>query len=318
MMTDTEKTILRTLIFFDVFDHPLTPFELWKYAYHVGGQSRCSLSTILHELRTSPSITERTEKHNGVYTLTGRGALVRLRRERTVYADQKYAIAQKITRVFAWFPFVRMVCVCNTVGFGVAKKESDIDLFIVAQARHVWLVRLLCTGYAHLLDKRPRRDAVRDTLCLSFYASDDALDFSSLAQLPIGEMPDIYFLYWMTWCVPIYDDGVYELFFTENRWVENMIPNRIQYLPTPHRRVTLSHLGRGGKKIMEGLVSCFGPLLEAGARAVQYAVMPRILREKQSEGTGVVVSDSVLKFHVSDRRRAIQEECLRRWKEMQL
>ncbi len=316
MITDTEKSILRTLIFFDLFDHPLTAFEIWKYVQRVDGCHDYSFSTIFREIHESPLIAEKSEECNGFYTLAGRGEVVGVRRERTVYADKKYALAQKSTRVFAWFPFVRMVCVCNTVGLGAAKKGSDIDLFIVARARHLWLVRLLCTGYAHLRDLRPREDAVRDTLCLSFYASDDALDFSILAQPPLGEIPDIYFLYWMNWCVPIYDDGVYEVFFESNVWVQHILPNRIPYLPTPYRRVVLSRYGRVVKKVLEYIAVCFGPLIESGARSLQHALMPRAITDKQGKGTGVLISDSFLKFHVSDRRREIQGKFIRRCKAM--
>lgn len=316
MMSDTEKTILRTLIFFDIFEYPLTLFELWKFAYGAANAHRPSLSDCIRVLYPTPSLSMAIVQRNGFYVLAGREEIIEMRRERTIFADKKYAIAQKITRVFARIPFVRMVCACNTVGLGAPKEESDIDLFIVARAHHLWLVRLLCTGYVHLLGRRPRRDAVRDTICLSFYASDDALDFSTLARTPIGAIPDIYFLYWIMWCVPIYDDGVYELFFRANAWTERYLPNRISYLPVPYRRVVLSRVGMALKRIIEWAVRLCGPWAERGARAFQYLRMPRAIRDLRGTGTGVVVSDAILKFHIGDRRWEIQERFIKKCREI--
>lgn len=316
MTNDREKTILRALIFFDLLDYPLTLFELWKYACVLGGAEHSALSDVVRTVYSSPSFRARIEQHDGFYTLVGRGALSDVRRERTVYADRKYRIAQNMTRVFSRFPFVRMVCACNTVGLGAAKENSDVDLFIVARARHLWLVRLLCTGYVQLLGRRPRGSVVRDTLCLSFYASDSALQFSSIANSPVEGVPDMYFLYWITWCVPIYDEGVYDTFFRENAWVQSVLPNRIPCLPAPHRRVVLSRFGRAVKSGMEYVIDFFGSAVERGSQAIQRAVMPDSIVSRIGMGTGVIVSDSLLKFHVADRRHAIQEEFIRRCKEM--
>ncbi|MDP2630910.1 MAG: hypothetical protein Q8P56_05905 [Candidatus Uhrbacteria bacterium] len=318
MTHDSEKTILRTLIFFDLLDYPLTLFEIWKCACVLEGAERIAFSEVVDFLHSASSLRERVGQCDGVYTLAGRGGLSDIRREGTVYADQKYRIAQKMARIFSWFPFVRMVCACNTVGLGAAKKSSDVDLFIVARANHLWFVRLLCTGYVHVLGRRPRGNVVRDTLCLSFYAGDDALNFSSVANPPIQGVPDIYFLYWITWCVPIYDDGVYEVFFTENAWVQSVLPNRIPFLPAPHRRVVLSRFARAFKSSMEHVIDFFGSLVELGSRGIQRLLMPRSITSKIGQGTGVIVSDSLLKFHITDRRHDIQEEFLRRCKEMNI
>ncbi len=316
MTHDCEKIILRALIFFDLLDYPLTLFELWKHACVLEGAEHSAFSDVVRTVYSSSSLRARIEQCDGFYVLAGRGALSDIRRERTVFADRKYHIAQNMTRVFSRFPFVRMVCACNTVGLGAAKENSDVDLFIVARSHHLWFVRLLCTGYVHILGRRPREGVVRDTVCLSFYAGDNALHFSSIANPPIEGIPDMYFLYWITWCVPIYDDGVYETFFQENAWVQNVLPNRTPYLPAPHRRVVLSRVSRAVKSTMEHGIDFFGSAAERGSRAIQRALMPRGITDRIGMGTGVIVSDSVLKFHVADRRRAIQEEFIRRCKEM--
>jgi len=312
MHADLEKTIFRTLIFFDMIEYPLTLLEVQRHLLFLNSEQNFSYSDVLEIFSSSQFLSENIEEHCGYYHLKGRSALADIRRERTIYADQKYRKAQMITRILAMIPFVRMVCVCNTVGLGAVKDKSDIDLFIVARARHLWLTRLLCTGFVHLLGRRPRKNAVRNTFCLSFYVSDDALNMQPLCLDSLNEVPDVYFLYWLTWCVPIYDDGSYESFFIENNWIERYLPNRLRSAPVPYRRVQVPFVGCLIKRALEIFCSIFGGGSEYMARALQQAIMPQVLRERQSDGVGVVVSDTILKFHITDRRKDIQEEFVRR------
>ena len=38
-------------------------------------------------------------------------------------------------------PFIKMVAVCNTLGYDNAAKDSDIDLFIIAKRGRLFIVR---------------------------------------------------------------------------------------------------------------------------------------------------------------------------------
>jgi len=306
-----EQSILRTIIFFDLLEYPLTPLAIWKNLFFSDSPTALTLSDYMKCLRESPFLSQHIEEKSGYYFLKGRDSIVALRLERAVITDHKYRVARRMIALFARVPFVRMVCVCNpSLGLNAAREGSDIDLFIVASARHLWFVRLLCTGLAQVFGIRPHKDRLRDTFCLSFYVGDDALDLSGL-QLP-GWVPDMYWVYWIPLCVPIYDDSTYDNFFNANEWVRQFLPHISSYNTIPRRRVVLSGASRMGKRCAEKIVSVGGTFVERSARAFQLCIMPLVIREKMNEGTGVVVTDSVLKFHVADRRGDIQEQFLKK------
>lgn len=295
-----ERSIVRTVAFFDIFDYPLTDTEVQKFLLTDG--SGDTLLDIRECLASSLFCARVLEAQDGLYHVRGRGVIRMLRRERALSSYGKHRRARRMVTLLAHVPFVRMIAVCNTLGLNAAREESDIDFFIIARAGHLWCARLLCAGIAHFLGIRPRRGHERDTVCLSFYAADTALDISSL-QLP-GWTPDLYLAYWITWCVPLYDDGVFQEFFQAQTWLAACLPNSVVPHPIAWRRVILAPVSRAIKRIVEKLFSSC--VFERAARAFQLRIMPFVIREQMNGGTGVVVSDSILKFHTADRRQEIK------------
>lgn len=312
MSTETpshlERAILKTLIFFDIFEYPLTDTEVCKFLFSEERGTSYSVSIIRDCVASSPFLKARISSGEGLIHLHHRDLVRARRRERSIYSYRKYSRAKRFASLLARMPFVRMVCVCNTLGLNVARDESDIDLFIVARAGHVWTARFLCAGFAHVLNLRPRKGRERDTFCLSFFVSDSALDLSSL-QLD-GWNPDAYLASWIAWCVPLYDDGVYDRFFQENAWIGNVLPNALPYESIPRRRITLSPGMRGVKYAGEIFDRCFGGVIERLVRSLQLRILPPAIRERINTGTGVVVSDTILKFHTSDKRDEIKQKFL--------
>lgn len=313
--TSLEEAIYRTVVFFDLFDYPLSDSELWKFLLVPEGAPHYSLFDIRNCLETSTALGRCVEEKDGMYCLAGRSNLRNLRRERMLVSCRKYLRARRIARILAYVPFVRMLCVCNTLGLNATREKSDIDFFIVASRGHVWLVRFFCAGIAQILGMRPRPGMVRDSVCLSFYVSDDALCLSSLQDE--GWTPDLYLAYWTTFCVPLYDaGGVYERFFSANAWVRRVLPNTIPYDTIPRRRVTIFLFSCAAKRAAEHCIELFGKNIERIARAFQLRILPDAIRSQLNRGTGVVVNDSVLKFHTADRRREIREKFERLCKEV--
>lgn len=312
MSTETpsrlERAILKTLIFFDIFEYPLTDTEVWKFLFSEERGRSYTVFMIRDCLASSPFLKARISCGEGLIHLLRRDQLRMRRRERSIYSYRKYIRTKRFVSLLARIPFVRMVCVCNTLGLNVARDESDIDLFIVASAGHVWTARFLCAGLAHVLNLRPRKGHERDTFCLSFFISDSALDLSSL-QLD-GWNPDVYLASWIVWCVPLYDDGVYDRFFQENAWIVNVLPNALPYEPIPQRRITLSPIMQSIKHTSEVFILCFGRAVERAVRSLQLRILPAAIREHINTGTGVIVSDRVLKFHISDKRKEIRQKFL--------
>ncbi|HZJ40835.1 MAG TPA: hypothetical protein VFD16_01055, partial [Candidatus Saccharimonadales bacterium] len=203
----TMKDILRPLVFLDLFDFPLTAYEIWHYLERPG--SLTALNLILENI--SPEI---ISQKNGFYFLPGRANIVEIRKIRYNYSCAKIKIAKKFARAFSLLPFVKTIAIANFIGDHNLRTEGDIDFFIITSARRIWLSRLFCAGLAKLLNSRPTVSNKKDKICLSFYVSQEHLDIRDL----VLNDNDPYFYYWLRGLLPIYDsDGSYRQFLAANK-----------------------------------------------------------------------------------------------------
>jgi hypothetical protein len=263
------KDILKPLVFLDLFDFPLTAYEIWHYLGRRG--SLADLSLILEKL--SPEI---VNQQDGFYFLSGRENIVTTRKIRYNYSCAKIKIAKRFARAFRILPFVKTIAVANFIGDHNLRQEGDIDFFIITSARRIWLSRLFCAGLAKLLNSRPTAKNKRDKICLSFYISQEHLDVRDLA---LGD-DDPYFYYWLRGLLPIYDSGdFYHQFLAANKLTTEILP--IPGTPVP--------------AWVDGL--------EKLARRWQLKIMSPALRQAMNNSDGVFISDSVLKLYLGDRRR---------------
>lgn len=264
------EVVLEPIIFFDLFNCPLNPFELRKYL-----DMKLSYEDIVASL---DSLVERKilQEKQGFYFLKGRADIVKERHRRYNYSRAKLKKASLFAKVFSFFPGVKVVAAANFIGDHNWRYESDIDLFIITKKNYLWLSRLYCAGIAKLSFSRPRRNHKRDKICLSFYISEDSLNLDEL-HLKGG---DPYFKYWLPGLVPLYKKGsTWEKFVKANssRADDSFSPvkNRVNYL----------------------LLN-----LEKLAKKVQLCIMPKYLKQAAEKKEGVLISDGVLKLYLKEKR----------------
>jgi len=315
MMTSCEQSILGALAYADLFDVPLTQEEIWRNLFFPI-QKNITFFDVIDAVEHSNILSHFIESHGGFYFLKGRKDIVATRLERYDIAKRKYDSARKVIRMLARIPFMRFIGICNTLGWSNAKDESDIDLFIIVEHQHLWLTRSLCASLMQMYGLRPTKQKMKDAICLSFFISDTALDVSPLFLQESHGMSDIYFLYWLLYCVPIYDSGdMYEKFWKANEVrIYSVLPYATPYNTNEYRRVGIGRVYRTVKYMCEQWIRLFGNISERVARWIQIRVLPQELRNVLNKDTRVVMNDSVMKFHPNDRREEIRE---RFWKKLQ-
>jgi len=276
---DLREAIIRTVCYFDLFDFPLTRDEVhdWLCGASAGvGEIEATISSLVASCVL--------KSDNGFISLFDRDGLEKVRAERKIFSDRKWKRARRWARVFAALPGVEFVGVGNTLAYDNARDDSDIDFFIVTAPNVIWRTRFFCAAFAAMLDLRPKDGDNRDKLCLSFFVTTEALEMRALAF----RADDVYMHYWTRQMKPLAgNSSAFELFRAVNPEIQSRgMADRSRFLRT-----------------------VFYPLaLFPGAfmRNWQKHHFPKLLiaSEERHDGS-VVVSDSVLKFHVNDRRADI-------------
>ncbi|MFA6553479.1 MAG: hypothetical protein WCT27_03550, partial [Patescibacteria group bacterium] len=290
------------LSYFDIFDYPLTPMEIWKWLY-VGDQAEIPelkevmLFDVMTLCQESAWLKNHIEEQDGFYFLKGRKGIVTIRQQRYLWAEDKFHRAMKVIKWLRWVPFVRMIGVCNTLAYNNSRRGGDIDLFVITSRHRTWQVRFWVNSILKLLRLRPTAENTQDKLCSSFFVD---IDHVYLEKLAIQD--DIYLPYWVTQVYPVYDEGAYTTFVQANEWVRQALPNWLPIEPVGRRQVKAYRWAKRMKELF------FFFLPESLFRAWQQKIMPENLRAMANKDTRVVVNDSVLKFHDTDRRQSFLEQ----------
>jgi len=287
-----KEAVIEAIVFFDLFNYPLTPWEIWQDLKLE--TDLITLEKIVSDLTFNKIIFEK----DGFYFLPGREELINTRRERYNYANYKIKLARRASRFFKLLSSVKLVAVSNLIGHHNLRNESDIDIFIVSSPHRLWLTRLFCTGLMKIMHKRPTKECKKNKMCLSFYASVDGLAMEPLRFEP----SDPYFDHWFLGLYPIYDADKYLAYLRfKNPWLIKSFPNSLLL----KEKFPDNYFSRSwGERIFLG----FGDFLNFLAKKIQLAIMPPALKKMANRETGVVVTDSVLRFYLNDRRAEFHQK----------
>lgn len=301
---DLKKAIIKAIAYFDIFDYPLTLVEVHKWLYQP--DQIYGLSEVLMELEKMSQI----ESKFGFYFLEGRQVIVRSRLDRYKLAEKKFKIALRAATWLRWLAFVKMIAVCNNVGYNNASKESDIDFFIIVQKKHLWWTRLTVTLVTTLLGIRRKGDKVVDRVCLSFYISSDHLNLEDISLPQV----DPYLIYWLATLAPIYDLDSYDGFMQNNAWLKQYLPNLYPTKLNNRRLIKDSFYISFLKSIYKTILNSFiGIWLEGLARVIQLGKVKKYFGSSlDKNNTDVIISTNMLKLHKTDRRDLYKEAWIKK------
>ncbi len=297
MLTDLEKSIIKTFAYFDIFNYPLTLSEVWKYLYCP--QQTYTLLEVKQTLENSEFLQSRLVRIEGFYAIKGREHTYLLRKQNNNWADRKLAKAVKLARLYRYAPFIKMIAVCNSLAYSNAKHDSDIDLFVITTHGKIWVARFWAVFWVRLFGLRPDDNKRKDTFCFSFFVDEDHLNINNIR---LGQH-DIYLTYWLQQMLPIYDpEGFYQKLLTANHWYQKYVPN--SYANQFVNEVKATRFSKIFSSILAFIFDppILGKFLRTLYRRFQASIIDRNMQSMVNIDTRIIVNDFMLKFHANDRR----------------
>ena len=213
------KNIAATVTYYDVMDFPLTSFEIWKYLIEHDTTSAAmepvpfyKVWDILH----SEQLKEKVAEKNGFYFLPGREHLVEERVRREKLSVQKLKRMQRLVRVLAAVPYVRMIGATGSLSMKHGEQGSDWDMFVVLCSGKIWTGRTVLTAFLHAIGKRRHGTKINNRACLNYYVTDDNLEIGT---------KDMYSAHEYRYLIPMFSFGMFQIFELKNRWIKKFQPN---------------------------------------------------------------------------------------------
>jgi hypothetical protein len=199
--------ILKTLLYYDMWNHPLTSEELYAYLPVNSISYRDFLKTLAREVEKG------RVHHAGIYYFIPRTdhSIVAGRYAKERHAQRLWRIALISMHVIKRFPFVRAVCISGDLSKNATDQTSDIDFFIITAPDRLWITRTLLILFKKLLLLNNKK-----YFCLNYFTTED--------HLTVAER-DIYVATEIVSLQPLYNFGLFSRYLHANQWVHEFFPN---------------------------------------------------------------------------------------------
>lgn len=200
-----DDAILRTLVYADIFDYPLTMPELHRYLHGISAD-RQTLEAALAALLETGAVGQQS----GFYHLPGRTHVVPGRIARRDNTGRIWPHILLSGQLIAALPFVRMVALTGSHAMRNADEKADLDVMLVTAHGRLWLCRAFVILLARLVSLRG------PTICPNLIISERALAF------PVR---NIYTAHELAQMIPLAGLAVYDDIRAANPWCTAYLPN---------------------------------------------------------------------------------------------
>lgn len=291
MNKEIERAIIKTLVYSDIFNYPLSKEELWKFL--IGKKTDKKNFIKLKLLKSLPRIV--CLKKN-LYYLYGRKKTIDIRNAREKESRKKIYIARKVIKKLSFVPTIQFIGISGALSLKNSGKKDDIDLFIIASRGSLWLTRLIMIIFLLLMGMYRRRNQskVSDKICLNMLIDDSVLSFPKVRQ-------NLYTAHEIVQMMPVFDrNDTYNKFRSENKWVEKFLPNAIDTRILRHKDIKRKDKKSLSIPISQYLNIFLGPF-ERLAKIIQLWFIKKHI-------TTETVNDNFLAFHPLDYKKSILKE----------
>jgi hypothetical protein len=206
-MQPIEAAVMRTVLYGDVFDFPMTAAEIHHFLIHNQAVRKATIDKLLS---TSSTLAQHLILDQPYIACNGREALIDIRRQREQQSQQVWDTAITYGRWLAWLPFVRMVAITGALAMRNNKAGDDYDYILITTPGRVWLAR----AFAILLVRICKLRGV--TICPNYVLAANALEQTR---------KDIYIAHEITQMIPVYGQDLYFAMRSHNMWTSNHLPN---------------------------------------------------------------------------------------------
>lgn len=230
-----EHYIIKTILYYDVFNYPLTTEEIYRFL-QTNSVSKDDVSAALTKLADKQQVFRFRE----FYTVRREAELIERRVRGNQRAEDFLKIARRKARIISRFPFVRAVMASGSLSKGYMDEKSDLDFFVVTHPGRLWIARMLLVLYKKLFLFNSHK-----YFCINYYVDTDHLEIEEKNIFTATELATV---------IPLYGADYYHALIARNAWVKIFFPNfkmrPVNDIPN-HRTGTV-------KKIMEKFIDLVG------------------------------------------------------------
>ncbi len=212
-----KKDILRTLLYYDIFGHPLTEDEIFSFL------ARNSISKevfVKHLRELSESESSPFARRDGYYYVKPAADSINRRLEKESYSKKMWRSASFVTHIIKRFPFVRAVMVSGSLSKNSSDKKSDLDFLVITANNRLWISRTLLMLFKKIFLLNSYK-----FFCINYFITESNLEIEDKNIFTATEIATIKI---------IYNSDLLNKFIEQNKWITDYFPNYMLCDPMLH------------------------------------------------------------------------------------
>jgi hypothetical protein len=206
---ELEKDIMKTMLYFDIFQYPLKAEEVFHFLQR-NSVTKEHVATSLDTL----SAKNRLFRFESFFSLRKEPDMVQRRLRGNETASRMRPLAMKRGRLIASFPFVRGVMASGSFSKNYMDEKSDLDFFIVTAAGHLWFCRTLLVLYKRLFLRNSHK-----FFCVNYFVDEHHLEIEEKNLFTATELATL---------LPLHNASLYKELLLVNRWMKSFFPNFVE------------------------------------------------------------------------------------------
>ncbi len=275
--------ILKPLLYFSLFNHPLTKEEIFSYS--TNNTLENTTDEVNHAL--SKNIISQTDEY---YHLHLKNESINKRKTGEVEAKNALIKAKKRAKfIYKYFPFIEGISISGSLSKGYFDKNSDVDFFIITKPNRLWTCRMIL-----ILFKKIFLFNSKKYFCMNYFISSDNLEIMEKNIFTATEIATL---------IPLHGT-IFKDFFRINSWYKNFLPNKENNL----KSITKANKSFFSKTIEKTSTKIIGDFFEKTCFMITYSVWKIKYRKKMnSEDFAIAFKSSkkVSKHHPSNFQKKV-------------
>ena len=207
------QTIVKTLVYFDLFNYPLKKEEVYLnlQTNHV---TEAEVTGELQRLSDERVLFQTGE----FFSLQDDQALIRRRIAGNKKAEEYKGISTRRARWIYQFPFVRAVMISGSLSKNYADDQTDIDFFIITAPNRLWVARTLLVIFKRVFLLNSHK-----YFCVNYFIDEDHLEIEEKNLFTATELSTL---------LPLHGLELYHRFIGCNNWVREILPHALRKVVT--------------------------------------------------------------------------------------
>ncbi len=216
-MEELKKNILKTLLYYDIFSHPLRSDEIFSFLPR-NSIAKQNITDFLKETALVDNVP--FAEKDGYYYIKPAADNVTKRIEKEKYSQKMWKRAALVTHIIKRFPFVRAVMVTGSLSKNSSDRTSDLDFMLITANNRLWIARTLLMLFKKIFFLNSYK-----FFCINYYITEDNLEITERNIFTATEIATIK---------ATYNSELTHEFIKQNNWVKDFFPNYILCDPMLH------------------------------------------------------------------------------------